>query len=269
MNNNCHCGCNRNFVPVSGNWDFNMDDDCQCQRARRNTRESAENRESDCQCQRCNDEREAECCEQNTYIREMEEEECECRQRTRTVSCGCERETTRSRSNGDEGCSACSRSRNRSRNSNCGCEASVERNARTGCDQDDASACARSRKNRGVGIVSAEMQEIDEVFESESALRAGTLFPELHKPLNGYCPCEGNCATCDQASAFAAWEMRLYLNTHPNDKEALALFRKLCKEAEETNYATAFLEDDCCTTCWNWVKNPWPWEYSCQCGDRA
>ena len=101
--------------------------------------------------------------------------------------------------------------------------------------------------------------------ESESALRAGTLFPELHKPLNGYCPCDEGCGTCAQAAAFTAWELRLYLNTHPNDEEALKLFRKLCKEAEDENYATTFLEDDCCTSCWNWVKNPWPWEYECSC----
>ena len=263
MNNNCNCGCNRGFVPVSGNWDFNMDEGCACQQnraARRNRRstcgecESANTRErereSDCQCERCNDDREAECCEQNTYIREMEEETCECRNRTRN--------SARSTENG---CEECARTRNNARSS-CNCEETRERSARSTCN-----GCSHSHKNRGVGMVSAEMQEIDEVFESESALRAGTLFPELHMPLNGYCPCDENCGTCAQAAAFAAWEMRLYLNTHPNDQEALALFRKLCKEAEEENYATTFLEDDCCTKCWNWVKNPWPWEYSCQCGD--
>ncbi|MGN1367639.1 MAG: spore coat protein CotJB, partial [Aristaeellaceae bacterium] len=138
----------------------------------------------------------------------------------------------------------------------------------------DSDAYARQQnngrpcKNRNVGMVSVEMQEIDDIFESETALRAGTLFPELHKPLNGYCPCDRNCGTCAQAAAFAAWEMRLYLNTHPHDKKALCFFRKLCKEAEEENYATTFLTDDCCTSDWSWVENPWPWEYSCRCGDE-
>lgn len=184
MQNKCGCGCetcscrNSGFVPVSGNWDFNMNDGCDM-------------------------------CQQTSA-----------RRNRRTNGCG--------------------------------------------CNQDDT---AYSRRNRHVGMVSVEMQEIEQIFESESALRAGTLFPELHKPLNGYCPCDGNCSTCDQESAFAAWELRLYLNTHPHDAEALKIFRKLCKEAEDDNYATTFLTDDCCTDCWNWVKNPWPWEYSCQCGD--
>ena len=86
-------------------------------------------------------------------------------------------------------------------------------------------------------MVGIERQEIDEIFESRGALRAGTLFPELHNPLNGYCPkaSYAGCATSQQASAFAAWEMRLYLNTHQNDTEAPALFRKLYKEAEAEN----------------------------------
>ena len=293
MNNKCNCGCcQTGFVPVSGNWDFNMEGDCGCSQqnraVRRNRRsacgeyESAFTREreaddrSGCQCERCNDDREAECCGQNTCIREMKDETCECRSRARTSSCGCERETVRARSNGGDcdectrarsaGCSdcdSCARARNSARSA-CTCEETRECNARSTCSESE-----HSRKNRGVGMVNAEVQEIDEIFESESALRAGTLFPELHMPLNGYCPCDENCGTCAQAAAFAAWEMRLYLNTHPNDQEALALFRKLCKEAKEENYATTFLEDDCCTKCWNWVKNPWPWEYSCQCGDQV
>ena len=272
MQNRCNCGC-QGFVPVSGNWDFNTEGDCGCNQqtrtVRRNRRSACDECEStyarereheeNCQCERCDDDREVECCDQNTYIREMEADECECRSRARTSSCGCERETTRSRSNGGNGgddCDDCTRSRSRSRSGSCACN-----------QEDNASTYARGGKNRTVGMINVEMQEIDEIFESESALRAGTLFPELHKPLNGYCPCDENCGTCAQAAAFAAWEMRLYLNTHPNDKEALALFRKLCKEAEAENYATTFLEDDCCTKCWSWVKNPWPWEYSCQCGE--
>ena len=61
------------------------------------------------------------------------------------------------------------------------------------------------------------------------------------------------------------------LTEQVSDPEVIAdqeKFRKLCKEAGEENYATTFLTDECCTTAWNWVKNPWPWEYSCQCGDK-
>ena len=151
----------------------------------------------------------------------------------------------------DCGCSdACPANRNRS-NDKCGCE-----------DNSDA----YQRRNAGVGIVHAVKQKLADVFESESALRTGTLFPELHKPMNGRCPGCSNCSTCEQQSAFAAWDLRLYLNTHPEDQEALALFRRLCDEAEEPNYATTFLDDEGCGSCWGWTDGPWPWE--CQkCGD--
>lgn len=251
MQNKGKCGSEQGFVPVIGNWDFNMDRGCggQQDNGRRNRRSACqaereyarEREENDCQCERCEDDREAECCERNTYLRDMEDDQpwtdCPCQSRSRTRRCEECDERRENRENRE--CSEC-------------------RERRHGCD----------RKNSDVGMVSVEMQEIGDIFQSESALLAGTLFPELHMPLNGYCPCGSNCGTSKQAAAFAAWEMRLYLNTHPHDREALALFRKLCKEAGEENYATTFLTDECCTTAWNWVKNPWPWEYSCQCGDK-
>lgn len=258
MQNKCNCQ-NSGFVPVSGNWDFSMNGECGCHGSGYNSRanrrsnhgcrqcgeyENGNARGSDCQCERCDDARTAECCEQNTYVRDMDD--CECSNGN----------YTRTRNNGCNTCDECESAYTRTRSNGC-----------SDCGKDNGGTYARSHKNRGVGIVNGVMQEIDEIFQSESALRAGTLFPELHKPLNGYCPCDSNCGTCAQQAAFAAWELRLYLNTHPNDEEALKLFRKLCKEAEEENYATTFLTDDCCTSNWNWVENPWPWEFNCKCGD--
>lgn len=297
MQNKCNCQ-NTGFVPVSGNWDFGMNGDCGCDECRSydnrsgrrsnngrrggacaddcirnsNGRSGSDSRSgadcrlgsdsrssSDCQCERCDDSRNVECCDQNTYVRDMDD--CECSG------------YTRNRSNGFDECDS-DRSRSGSCDENCGCEKCIRACGRnnscsghSNCGKDNGTAGARTNKNRGVGMLKGYMQEIDEIFQSESALRAGTLFPELHKPLNGYCPCDENCGTCAQAAAFAAWELRLYLNTHPDDEEAIKLFRKLCKEAEEENYATTFLTDDCCTNGWNWVRNPWPWEYDCACGD--
>ena len=113
-------------------------------------------------------------------------------------------------------------------------------------------------------MISVEMQTIDHLYASGYALRAGTLFPELNKPLSGYCPPKETCGTDAQAAAFAVWELRLFLDTHPHDKEALALFHKLCQEAPEENYATAFLAENSCA--WHWGQDPWPWEYDCHCG---
>ncbi len=292
MQNKCNCSCNGGFVPVDGNWDFNNKGNGGCQQnygRRMNRRgngykqcgeyENDYNRDwdkdgrsgSDSQCERCDDDRQVACCEKNTYIRDMDT--CECKGHngyarnygcTHGDDCQCE-QCTRNRSRRNNSCQKCG---DCEMGYNYGCSGNDGWENKGGCkDNDNGTTYARSHKNRKVGMVNVEMQEIDEIFESESALRAGTLFPELHKPMNGYCPYDGNCGTSKQQAVFAAWELRLYLNTHPNDKEALALFRKLCKEVEEPNYATSFLKDDGCSNGWNWVKNPWPWEYDCHCGD--
>ncbi len=371
MQNKGKCWREQGFIPVTGNWDFNMDRGCGCQQGyarqanRRNACQSCEQEyvrereDNDCQCERCDDNRRVICCEQNTYIRDMddceyaaeqrcprkdcdEQEDCPCQNTTRNRRCNdcdecnerrentassrsgcnecqkntassrggcgeCQKNTASSRGGCNErrentassrsgcnecqkntassrgGCGECNERRENTASSRGGCGECNERRENTASSRGGCGECNERRentasgrrqgrgcacKNRHVGMVNMDMQEIDEIFESESALRAGTLFPELHKPLNGYCPCDSNCATCKQAAAFAAWEMRLYLNTHPHDEEALALFSRLCKEAGDENYATTFLTDECCTSAWNWVKNPWPWEYSCHCGDE-
>ncbi len=107
-------------------------------------------------------------------------------------------------------------------------------------------------------MVYAVSQTLNDVYDSESALRTGTLFPGLHKPMNGRCPGSCNCSTEDQQTAFAAWDLRLYLDTHPEDTKALALFQQLCQEAGQDSYATAFLPGR--SADWNWTDDPWPWE---------
>ena len=109
----------------------------------------------------------------------------------------------------------------------------------------------------GVGMVYAVKQELGDVYQPESALRTGTLFPELHKPMNGRCPGSCNMSTTGQQSAFSAWDLRLYLDTHPDDADARALFGHLAREAEEPCYATTFLTGG---PGWGWTDEPWPWE---------
>ncbi len=65
---------------------------------------------------------------------------------------------------------------------------------------------------------------------------------------------------------FALKELNLYLDTHPNCRRALALFRKyndLRKKLVE-EYTTKFgpitpeqSNDD---QHWSWIDEPWPWE---------
>lgn len=69
---------------------------------------------------------------------------------------------------------------------------------------------------------------------------------------------------------FAMIELALYLNTHPCDEDALALYGKVqmmhssAKAKYEEcygplNYEGVNTEKDG----WSWVKGPWPWEGEC------
>ena len=68
--------------------------------------------------------------------------------------------------------------------------------------------------------------------------------------------------------SFASYETLLFLDTHPDDQEALAYFHKynhLRNEAMK-EYAKRFgpltisTADDCSSKCWEWMNQPWPWE---------
>lgn len=69
-----------------------------------------------------------------------------------------------------------------------------------------------------------------------------------------------------QAYNFAAYDMLLYLDTHPDDKKAFKLFKELVAKTNELKneyqenfgplspYASA--ENDS----FDWLNSPWPWE---------
>lgn len=71
-----------------------------------------------------------------------------------------------------------------------------------------------------------------------------------------------------QTTQFAAWELHLYLDTHPCDTSANEMFRKytneamLLKKEYENKYgpltASASNEAD-------WLESPWPWENERSC----
>lgn len=259
MNNKCGCGCDAGFVPVSGNWDFNMDGSCQqgCggrQRQNRcNTCANADNA--------CRRSRQADCAERTT---------CQKNACTGRADCTCDVCTRRRR---EADCNTCGNTYNNGKNActgraDCTCDACTRRRREAECN-----TCGKKNKadNRGVGIVWAKKQEIDDVYDCGRALKAGTLYPELHKPMSGYCPCDEDCGDQCQQIAFAMWELRLYLNTHPCDQEALMMLHKLEENCCEPNYATTFLEDVRCTDgtrtpSWRWKNDPWPWEYEANCG---
>lgn len=69
-----------------------------------------------------------------------------------------------------------------------------------------------------------------------------------------------------QSYCFAAYDMLLYLDTHPDEKKAFSLFRELVEKSKELKkeyqnkygplsaFATAQSQS------FDWLDNPWPWE---------
>lgn len=70
-----------------------------------------------------------------------------------------------------------------------------------------------------------------------------------------------------QAYEFALVEIGLFLNTHPNDRTALAYFKQYreLKHKAVSDYTRMYgpitidhMDNDLST--WRWIDNPWPWE---------
>ena len=68
-----------------------------------------------------------------------------------------------------------------------------------------------------------------------------------------------------QEYSFAAYEARLYLDTHPGSRAALNYFNKFnalqnaaAKELQ-TRYGAVTQNTDMPLSSWSWVDMPWPW----------
>ncbi len=69
-----------------------------------------------------------------------------------------------------------------------------------------------------------------------------------------------------QAYAFAAYDWNLYLDTHPDDQDAIMMFRKMVDKAEalkaefQSKYGPLTASASKNTERWDWLDSPWPWE---------
>ena len=69
------------------------------------------------------------------------------------------------------------------------------------------------------------------------------------------------------ASEFMKDDLALFLNTHPMDQEALAKYNfyvmesRGLKETYEMNYGMLSEHNSLSPYPWQWINNPWPWEY--------
>ena len=108
-------------------------------------------------------------------------------------------------------------------------------------------------------------------YEPPKALIRGTLYPGLDLPFRGMVNNREKPMTAKtqlQTVGFALNELALYLDTHPEDKETLALYRRYqelyhdhAKEFSQRcmplNHATPVDDKE-----YTWLRDPWPWEYA-------
>ena len=71
-----------------------------------------------------------------------------------------------------------------------------------------------------------------------------------------------------QAADFAAYDLLLYLDTHPCCQSALSLYKEKVAEAKalrteyEEKYGPLTASSSSSQTPWQWIQNPWSWERS-------
>lgn len=108
-------------------------------------------------------------------------------------------------------------------------------------------------------------------YEARKGLVRGTLYPGLDLPFMGMVnknELPVTPRTEMQAMHFALNELALYLDTHPEDKEALELYRQYQKLLHN---GTMDYSQNCMPMThtmpvdhktYTWLDEPWPWEYA-------
>lgn len=117
------------------------------------------------------------------------------------------------------------------------------------------------------GIV-APQRDNKPSYKAGKALARGTLFPGLDLPLGNIVNDSVEDVPLAELMAiqFAAHDLSLYLNTHPNDKEAFETYKDLLmlyKEGTERYvrmYGPIMKTDMIGADSYAWLNGPWPWE---------
>ena len=113
-------------------------------------------------------------------------------------------------------------------------------------------------------------QENPKQYTAKRGLIRGTLFPGLDLPFMGMVNTREKSDTPRSelmALNFAVTELTLYLDTHPNDREAAELLRSYIelyhagKAAYEKKCGPLTMMDAVEDGKFLWLNGPWPWEY--------
>jgi len=105
-------------------------------------------------------------------------------------------------------------------------------------------------------------------YSPQDGLKNGTIFQGLNLPYGRYIPTKevGNTPLGEMmAIAFAIDDLGLYLDTHPHDRDALALRNRLVVRQEELRARRAregrpVVSDTVMEHGYSWIHDPWPWE---------
>ena len=107
-------------------------------------------------------------------------------------------------------------------------------------------------------------------YDAADALAAGTLFPGLNLPFFKAVKSRMNTDNTPlgelMALGCAINELGLYLDTHPDDSEALTLYTRYVQLFQEgrSRYESMYgpLQQTAVTEAgYTWLNDPWPWEY--------
>jgi len=106
-------------------------------------------------------------------------------------------------------------------------------------------------------------------YDDREALQRGTLFPGLdlpfHRELKTRFPAANTQLSELMALDFAIDELGLYLTTHRNDQEALALYWNYIRMGREGRRRYEEMHGPLSKTCitegsFKWLDDPWPWD---------
>lgn len=113
------------------------------------------------------------------------------------------------------------------------------------------------------------------LFNPNEAYTKGNLFRDLYEEYKNYRPMELRPRTEQEkklyelsAVAFAAHELNLYLDLHPEDQSMFMLFSDYQKKANrlmeeyEANYGPLTIGSESMDKSFTWAKEKWPWEGS-------
>lgn len=107
-------------------------------------------------------------------------------------------------------------------------------------------------------------------YANDEALTRGTLFPGLDLPFmnvaNKSNPYAGTHLGDLMALDFVLRELNLYLDTHPEDREAFRMMQSVIALSQEAHekyvklHGPLMLKDLKVSEEYEWLHDPWPWE---------